>query len=202
MQTKRILSVLGVLSAASLGGLLLSFADSTVQHAQASPGPNTKIKTTAALLAGYKKWTKVNPKPQRVESYLMLLCAPATPEMSAKEKTNPHNDKFITVFVNVTGRKALMEQKLPRFPEGSVIIKEKLTAEDSTKPELMTIMRKREKGYNPTHGDWEYLVTDGAGKQIQAAGKLDNCQKCHIQWKAGDYVSRRYLPYTLRERLR
>jgi hypothetical protein len=83
------------------------------------------------------------------------------------------------VFVNQVGERAMLHQKKPAFPQGSLIVKEKLPDPHSGAPELLTVMRKRERGYNPAGGDWEYLVLDGAGRQVQAQGKLQNCQSCH-----------------------
>jgi len=87
----------------------------------------------------------------------------------------------------------MLHLKKPKLPQGSIIVKEKLADPNSKNPELLTVMHKREKGYNPKSGDWEYLVIDGTGKQVQAQGRLENCQSCHAQWKRTDFVSRAYL---------
>lgn len=39
----------------------------------------------------------------------------------------------------------MLYRKKPNFPQGSLIVKEKLTKPDSKSPELLTIMHKREK---------------------------------------------------------
>ena len=96
---------------------------------------------------------------------------------------------------------SMMEERSPKFPVGSVIVKEKLPAKDSSTVELMTAMVKHESGYNPKNGDWEFLVLDGSGK-IETRGKLESCQACHLMEKATDYVSRSYLPANVREKLR
>ena len=118
------------------------------------------------------------------------------------EKGNPHRDKFITVYVNDIGRHAMMQEKVPRFPQGSVIVKEKLPSQDSSTPELLTAMTKREPGYDPQNGDWEYMALDGTGKSVQARGKLESCQACHMMVKATDYVSRNYLPREVWDKLK
>jgi hypothetical protein len=162
-----------------------------------------------AVIAGYKHWTQVNQEPHVIASLVVVdsrvLANCAAPPISSQlsmEMQNPHRNKFVVVYVNDIGKPAMMEQKLPVFPEGSVIVKEKLTTKDSSSPELLTVMRKREPGYDPDKGDWEYMVFDGAGQTLQASGKLENCQGCHIQHRATDYVSRIYLPAKLLEKLR
>jgi len=154
------------------------------------------------VIAGYKQWTQVNPAPERVDAIVSAQCAAPPSVLLSRTDQNPHRDKFVLVYVNDIGKAAMMEQKLPSFPEGSVIVKEKLTTKDSSSPELLTVMRKREPGYDPEKGNWEYLVFDGAGQSLQASGKLEKCQACHLSEKATDYVSRIYLPDKVREKLR
>src|SRR6185295_5985249 len=85
------------------------------------------------LIAGYKQWTRVNPQPAFVSAQAAQLCA-----MAALQAAGPHGpDKFITVYVNEIGRHAMMEEKTPHFPKGSVIVKEKLPISKSTTPELL-----------------------------------------------------------------
>ena len=151
------------------------------------------------LINGYRKWTRVNPVPADFPSTLALLCAPLTVKQL---EMDPHKDKFITVYVNELGTKAMMHEKKPQFPKGSVIVKEKLTSRESTSPELLTVMIKREQGYNPGNGDWEYMALDGDGKEVRARGRLEKCQACHQRAAYGDYVHRNYLPAEIREKLK
>ncbi len=154
------------------------------------------------LIAGHKKWTRVNQEPQIVASRIAIQCSRPTLHETDLEKGNPHRDKFVVVYVNDIGRLAMTEQKYPKFPQGSIIVKEKLTNKDSEAPELLTVMRKRESGYDAENGDWEYMVFDGPGKVLQANGKLENCQGCHLQEKTTDFVSRRYIPYAKWEKMK
>ncbi len=146
--------------------------------------------TDEELIAGYRKWTRVNPQPVTMAAQSAQACAILAPA----DPNNPHASKFITVYVNEIGRHAMMEEETPHFPQGSIIVKEKLSLPTSTTPELLTVMIKRAPGYNPESGDWEYMVTDGTGKSVQARGKLENCQSCHLRDKSTDYIARSYLP--------
>lgn len=142
---------------------------------------------------GYRNWTKINPDPQRMADRAAVLCAPAfTPKEDGP--ANPHRQKYVTVYVNETGRQAMLEQIRPAFPVGSVIVKEKLSEISSRAPELLTVMIKRGKGFNPPSGDWEYMIVDGTGTNVTAQGKLENCQSCHTAKPETDYVFRTYLP--------
>jgi hypothetical protein len=157
---------------------------------------------SASVIDGYKNWTHVNPEPKLVPAQVAALCAPVTARNSGLDQTSPHRDKFVVVYVNDVGRTAMMEKLSPTFPQGSLIVKEKLATRDSNTPELLTVMRKREAGYDPERGDWEYLVFNGAGTTIQESGKLQKCQECHVREKATDYVSRDYMPAEVWKKLK
>ncbi|MBI4852778.1 MAG: cytochrome P460 family protein [Acidobacteria bacterium] len=137
----------------------------------------------------YKKWTKVNKEPLKINDIVATLCASRFPIDKSPEK-NPHRDKFITVYVNDIGKEAMFA-KIPKFAIGSVIVKEKLPT-PIDKAELMTVMIKREKGFNPESGDWEYLVLDPIKTTIIERGKLEHCQKCHLAQKDRDFIFRTY----------
>ena len=163
----------------------------------ARPFPEASVKE----IAGYRTWTKVNPQPYRMRAASALDCFART-IVSPPGVNNPHQDKFVTVYVNEVGRRAMLEMKNPAFPVGSIIVKEKLSERNSSSPELLTVMIKREKGFNLSTGNWEYMVTDGDGVSIQARGKLENCQGCHVTQPNNDYIFRSYLPSDVRSRLK
>ncbi len=178
-------------------------AESNGSQKNAAQAPPPKALAGAELVAGYKGWARVNPVPAVFHSRVATLCAaPPTAEQRRQEEQNPHRDKFVTVYVNDAGRRAMLEEKAPRFPVGSLVVKEKLTTRDSSEPELLTAMYKREAGYDPEGGDWEYLVLDGRGQEVRARGKLENCRACHQAYTQTDFISRNYLPYDLYQKLK
>ena len=146
-------------------------------------------------ISQYKTWTLVNPKPVKMDFAVAQLCAALAPQ-------NPHRNKFISVYVNEIGKQAMTTQLTPRFPQGSVIVKEKLDSEESRSPELLTAMVKREKGYNSKSGDWEYLVLDGTASNVTKSGKLMECSSCHVAYQSTDYVTRTYLSDEARRQLK
>ena len=146
-----------------------------------------KVDPDLSKLSKYKNWTLVNQEPFLMDARTAALCA-------AVQQQNPHSNKYISVYVNGEGRESMLTRLEPSFPVGSMIIKEKLRSKDSTTPELLTAMIKREKGYYPEGGDWEYLLLDGAASKIIQRGKLDQCNSCHTMYKNRDFVTRTYLP--------
>ncbi len=137
-------------------------------------------------IAKYRQWTLVNPTPVMMNPAAAFACA-------ISFSTNPHETKYVSVYVNPKGASAMMTENQPRFPEGSIIVKEKLGAILSEKPELLTVMIKREAGYNPESRDWEYLVLDGPASEIIERGKLSRCNQCHEKYVDTDFVTMRYL---------
>lgn len=146
-------------------------------------------------LSKYRTWTLVNPAPVKMKPAVSLLCAAVMP-------ANPHREKFISVYVNEIGREAMTMQLAPTFPKGSTIVKEKLASTESRSPELLTAMIKRQKGFNPKSGDWEYLVLDGTASTITKRGRLTDCSGCHFAYQTTDYVTRTYLSEETRRQLR
>ncbi len=157
----------------------------------------------AELVRGYTGWTRVNPEPAVFHSRIAMQCfLPSKERQRLELEENPHRDKFVTVYVNEAGRRPMLEARAPRFPAGTLIVKEKLPSKDSASPELLTAMLKREAGYDREGGDWEYLVFDGRGEEVRARGKLESCRACHLDYSGQDFVARNYLPYELRKKLK
>ena len=147
--------------------------------------------STLELVKGFHGWKKANPTPVRLASKFDLLCAPASMAMiKAEQKVNPHFQRFITVYVNKIGEKAM--EKGGKFPVGSVIVKEKLE-ENLKTPVLSTVMIKREKGYNPKCGDWQFAAIDAFTTKVTMDGKVKSCMFCHVDQAKKDFVFKTYV---------
>jgi hypothetical protein len=124
-----------------------------------------------------------------MEPYVAAMCA-MPPEYA---KGNPHAPKFITVFVNNIGEKAMLATDSTTIPVGSIIVKEKFDSDTDGKLELLTIMVKREKGFDPTVGDWEFLTASGE-RNVHQGVDVSHCISCHRGQPETDFVFRSYLP--------
>lgn len=189
---------------AGLGVVVLAVALAS-PRAQSAIGQG--IRFDATNLKDKTLWTKVNEKPYYLASRVDGLCRIASREdFESERKRNPHASTYITVYVNKIGREAMFATRAPRFPEGSVIVKEKIEKPlspdgldiglpeslEGLKPSLYTLMIKREPGYNPAVGDWEFAVASGKEGRIEAGGKLESCQACHLEKRDQDFVFRSY----------
>jgi len=160
---------------------------------QEQPAPKDTEADAVKLISGYRQWTKANDEPK----YVVPRVAPGSsgPLPVPQKTADPHEGKFLTVYVNETGREQFMAKKIPRFTEGTVIVGEKLPSrETNAAPELLTVMVKRAAGFDPQNKDWEYLVFDGPGKKVAARGKQnESCAECHEVQQPLDNVFRRCL---------
>lgn len=152
--------------------------------------------TSIDKFKSYRSWHLVTPQPVDMTPTISLSCVgPSTWDMAP----NPHSRRVFRVFVNKTGKEGLLSDGKKPFPVGSMIVKEKYLrpsggkdwepvklAEDA-KPELLTAMVKREKGFDPKNGDWEYIVIAGDLSKKTSEG-IEHCAKCHLSRKNQGFV--------------
>ena len=184
-----------VLLAVSLSVAALSGAAFALRQQKANFASKEVPLKPGETFADYRKWKRVNPIMVNMDWRAAQMCH-VTPEAMKARRSNPHFGKWIFVYVNQQGEDAMMNQAVPNFPVGSVIVKEKRGEQNpNAKPELLTVMTKMPPGYDPKHGDWQYMgVAGNAARTIQARGRLANCQSCHDKRAGTGYVYRSYLP--------
>ncbi|MEZ5424702.1 MAG: cytochrome P460 family protein [Pyrinomonadaceae bacterium] len=192
----------GIVAVLAIGFFGFSFGRKSEMQMAVSGKTTEKRLEGASEVDGYKKWKKVNDRPRLMGSMVAAMCAAPTQAQIDREAQNPHNKKHINVFVNSIGEEEMMTKKKPVFPQGTVIVKEKLPDPNNASPELLTVMIKREEGFNPENGDWEYMTLNGDATEVTARGRLESCQACHAVDKVTDYVSRSYLPDEIRQKLK
>jgi hypothetical protein len=114
--------------------------------------------------------------------------APAPEKTKDEKETHEGSNSFGVVYVNNLAREALNAEPTILFPRGSVIVREKLTKVDDTQPQLLTVMIKRARGFNPKANDWEFLMVDGAMTKILERQKKGSCLDCHASQMQRDFV--------------
>src|SRR5262245_50423385 len=104
-------------------------------------GAGDEFRFDAAKLKDRTSWIQVNDEPYHMAPAVAALCAPVTVDSVTETKKDPHAASYITVYVNNAGREAMFAKQSQRFPEGSIIVKEKFNAPSADrKPLLYTIM--------------------------------------------------------------
>ena len=134
------------------------------------------------------KLQRATPEPKLVNSKFATLCRGLTPEEETEVKKNPHNNHAIYVYTNEAGVQPYFDP-WGKFPEGSLVLKEKLVTANA-KTDGFTGMIKREAGYFPAGGDWEYFTINAAVSKITERGKIQSCADCHAEHGKGDRITK------------
>lgn len=92
---------------------------------------------------------------------------------------------FGVVYVNSLAREFF---NAAQFPPGAIIVREKLAKVADAQPQLLAVMIKRVRGFNPKANDWEFLMLDGAQEKILERQKEGSCLDCHASQKQRDFV--------------
>lgn len=198
--TLSLLAIFGVLAIAMEAG------KETLPVAPKSAGDNAGW--LRFIAAREKVMTRVTDKPLSMDWMVASLCRMPLP--TELPEANPHRGHFVHVYVT-PGEEKTIRTGEGKYPVGTLIVKEKLPsslaqlgrganesratelkAGKTRPPELFTVMLKREAGYHPECGDWEFMVVSGDAQQVLARGKLDSCVDCHKQRKATDFVTQLY----------
>ncbi len=147
------------------------------------PAPVVVTKENAFTF--YRTFKRLTKQPHLVAPLTAALCTTPRPEVVEREKnaTGPHYQNSIHLYANALAEESIT-RRLLAFPEGAVIVKEKLNGQEGA--DGVGGMIKRAPGYDPSNGDWEYFYADGATGF--STGKLQNCITCHAQARATDYV--------------
>jgi len=84
----------------------------------------------------------------------------------------------VDVYANAAGKSAALSAS-GDVPVGARLVKEHFErAGDTVQPGPVMMMEKMERGFDPDHGDWAYVVVNSAGAQVQN-GRVEACAGCH-----------------------
>src|SRR5215217_4210495 len=164
------IKIMSIFIVTALAVVLSAIGYSTANAISSAYGDDPVLEITN--LGDTKQWVKVNQRPYRISSEVDALCRlPTRDDYAYAQRQNPHAAAYVNVYVNKIGARVMSSQE-QSFPIGTIIVKEKFYSDrielkEKSKPTLFTVMIKRESGYNPESGDWEYAVVSGDGKKIQ-----------------------------------
>lgn len=176
-----------------------------VETAKANPDAQAGVTQEDRPLAlrEYKSWRLINPSPVRARPMLPRGAVVGVGCRDPLDPINdPHGDKYVSVYVNEAGERAMLAEKNPVFPQGSVIVMEHRDAGSDPSPALLTAMVKHERGSAPHRSDWEFLLMDGGASKAADPRMLADCWVCHFTYPQTDHVIRGYLPKDVANGLR
>ncbi len=112
-------------------------------------------------------------------------CAAAIPNgaLGAPDSTHREGEKYYTYVSSGLEQ----YQAGTSLENGSAVIKRTFTPSDNNTTGYFLMMKER--GANPSGGDWLYATTSAEGKLIRA-GVLSDCESCHKKRSAFDYLFR------------
>lgn len=147
----------------------------------------------------FANWASATKEPYFIAPLQFRFCAPpSTQEVQnlelEKKQRGPHSESAIVVRVNPIGFKPF--QSGLSVPVGTIVVKEKYPHySPDTPPVAVAAMIKREPGYDPKYGDWEYAYEQRWPEHERKVirGKLDSCIDCHQNASGKDYMFRPYL---------
>jgi len=160
------------------------------------PSETGSFPRVVEIAKDYQRLQLMTKEPVYVDPDLAALCRGATQREveAARIRSGPHAHTAISIYMNDLAANAFV--LLPAtYPVGSIILKEKkaLGYQSDGQQHTMTKthdgvggMIKRQPGYDPEHGDWEYFYFEDVG-QIES-GRISSCVHCHGAAANKDYV--------------
>jgi hypothetical protein len=137
----------------------------------------------------FSGWPALTVEPVRLDGQLFAFCI----ELPEQRRLGPHFVPQVRYLVNPTGEAAVRGGPFP-VPVGTTVVKVKAWPEYPDQGEWFAAMTKREAGYDPPNGDWEYLTARQEGGDWKTErGKLTECAACHRQAARTDFLFRGYL---------
>lgn len=107
-----------------------------------------------------------------------------------------HDNSFTSfgrVYANSIAEPYMKTEPL-RFPVGSMIVREMLWKVSDTEPHLVSVMVKRERGFNPIVNDWEFAVVNAGLSRLKRGDSVKTCVQCHAKMRSADFLFKSYLP--------
>jgi hypothetical protein len=156
-----------------LAGCAASDSVSAAATADAAPPEAGVDETIQSQAARYKAFTRMN--------------------IAAFQTQQHAGGAMVNVYVNAVALdsyRTIIPVQMPastfEFPVGSMVVKEMLEASGT----VLTVMYKREQGYDPNNKNWWYgrLSPDGVPTNRAFVGRVDFCVACHAGAAKTDYV--------------
>jgi hypothetical protein len=180
--------------------LLLALAVVAIA-ATAAEAPTVSDET----LRAYKSLHKMTARPRSVATEFAALCDTPPAAGEAMKRTGPHYAHFIHAYMNDAAHARFAKGGNAAFPEGSIVVKEKLYAnrqQNDNPPVLSAVagMIKRAPGYAPKNGDWEFFYFEKDGAMQRNAALDAKCADCHrdarTDYVFGDFAKGKAIPAT------
>ena len=199
----------------SLCGLCSIDHTNAETNKQASPTQTNTTTTTLAATNPFKIMPFALPNEY---SSLMASYRDQWSRLTGFEFSGLHWNMFVVIYVNKDSKiykhnyfehlrvyiesdddEDEVEPNFKPFSVGTVFLKENFSFHEGKPDQPMTLtgMIKREQGYDPKGGDWEYFQSDAKGNIIMKGSTKNGqikrvCSDCHSNMEDRDYIFSTY----------
>lgn len=149
------------------------------------------VPTVSEIMDSYRTWEPQTPEPMPISSYIFGLCRLPTLAEQEFAESEHGRERYLQNWVNAEALAGIARRGAPPFAPGSVIVKEKYVpsgAELELELVAIAMMIKREPGFAPAHGDWDYAYYEPELGMIQTEEQSDYCSGCHVAVSSTDFV--------------
>jgi hypothetical protein len=144
--------------------------------------------TLLEAMQDYRGWTKRQAAPRKISAEIFALCRlPSLAETKFTESVHG-KDLALLDWVNEPAARGIAAGGKPAFEVGSAIVKQKLLGLDANSGvAALGIMVKRQPGFDPAHGDWQFGYWEETPGLMSGAEAASSCGGCH-KGSATDFV--------------
>jgi len=144
--------------------------------------------TLQEAMQQYKTWTKRQAEPRAISAEIFALCrAPSAAETAFVDSVHGKSLALLD-WLNEPAVRGFTAGGKPAFPVGAAIVKQKLVGTGAdARVAALGLMVKRQAGFDPAHGDWEFGYWEEAPGLASGAAVANACGGCHAS-SASDFV--------------
>lgn len=133
-----------------------------------------------AARAAYHGWQQRTDEPLNISAEIFSLCRSPTAAEQAFVASEHGNELYLLDWVNAEAAAGFDAGATAPFPVGAAIVKEKLTREGADYVLVaLGLMVKREAGFDPTHGDWQFGYWQPEDGMASGTSTNRYCGACH-----------------------
>ncbi len=175
---------------------LLALAGCQPDSPPTAPAPPPAASPALPDPAAFSAWPSVTERPVPVGPRNWALCrSPTRAELQDREgEAKPHGPHAgYSVVVRVSPGAAAAFRAGGPLPAGAAVVKEKYADELASGPLYgYAVMVKREVGFYPEGGDWEYAFVALEPERAESRGRMAGCAACHAAAQGRDFLFRSY----------
>jgi hypothetical protein len=157
---------------------------------QAAPSRDGATSDFDRIIAAYRTWQPLAQTPNAISAYIFGLCRAPTLRETVFSQSVHGKSLYLLDWANPLAQEGIARKGVPPFAPGSAIVKEKLVAAGDGGFTLVAlgIMTKRDRGFDPTSGDWDYAYWEKGVGLVYTAEQSTHCGSCHAGAQDTDFV--------------